>query len=113
VTTAPQPPIAGALIRYRVMAFVVGVALLALCTGMVLKYVTHTVTSVTYLAMAHGWLFMLYVLLALDLCLRMRWSFGRIIFVVIAGTIPFLSFVAERKVVGWVHTDRPDAATSA
>jgi integral membrane protein len=104
VTNAPAPVINGALTRYRVMAYVVGVMLLVLCAAMIGKYVFH-VGSTTIVAIGHGWLYMIYVLLALDLCLRMRWSFPRILFVVVAGTIPFLSFVAERKVSTWVHDE--------
>ncbi len=96
--------IRGALTRYRVMAYVVGVMLLLLVAAMIGKYGFH-VGSTTVVAQAHGFLFMIYALLALDLSIRMRWSLPRIVFVVISGTIPFLSFVAERKVAGWVAAE--------
>ncbi len=99
----------GALLRYRVMAYVVGVMLLLLCGAMILKYVFHAISTTAPVAIGHGWLYMIYVLLALDLCFRMRWSLPRIAFVVLAGTIPFLSFVAEHKVVGWVRDETADA----
>ena len=67
----------GALLRYRVMAFVVGTTLLIFCVAIVLKYVTKTIESDSIVAIAHGWLFMIYVLLGLDLGFRMRWSLGR------------------------------------
>jgi integral membrane protein len=110
---APAPVLRGALIRYRVMAYVVGVMLLLLCGAMILKYGFHVIDSTSIVAIGHGWLYMIYVLLALDLCFRMRWSFPRIFFVVIAGTIPFLSFVAEHKVVGWVQAEMPESAGTA
>ena len=114
-TTPPASAVRGALLRYRVMAYVVGVMLLLLVGGMLLKYVFHVIESTSILAIGHGWLYMIYVLLALDLCFRMRWSFPRILFVVIAGTIPFLSFVAEHKVHGWVvsETTAADAERAA
>lgn len=114
-TTPPASAVRGALLRYRVMAYVVGVMLLLLVGGMVLKYVFQVIESTSILAIGHGWLYMIYVLLALDLCFRMRWSFSRILFVVIAGTIPFLSFVAEHKVHGWVvsETTAADAERAA
>jgi len=96
--------IRGAVTRYRVMAFVVGVTLLLFCGAMFAKYVLDR-GSDTLIAMAHGWLFMIYAVLALDLAIRMRWSLGRMFFMVVAGMIPFLSFVAEHKVVGWVHAE--------
>ncbi len=97
--------ISGALKRYRVMAYVVGVVLIIFVAAIIAKNVFHVIDSDTYLAIAHGWLFMIYLLCALDLCLRMRWSLPRILFVGIAGTIPFLSFVAEHRVMGWVHQE--------
>jgi integral membrane protein len=102
VITAPVPTVRKALTRYRVMAWIVGVMLLLLVTAMVLKYEFGVIESTGPVAIGHGWLYMIYVLLALDLTFRMRWSIPRIFFVVIAGTIPFLSFVAEHK-VGWVR----------
>ena len=95
----------GALLRYRVMAFVVGVTLLLFCVAIVLKYVTKTIESDSLIAIAHGWLFMIYVLLGLDLGFRMRWSIGRLLLMTLSGMVPFLSFYAEHKVTGWVREE--------
>ena len=95
----------GALLRYRVMAFVVGVTLLLFCVAIVLKYVTKSIESDSLVAIAHGWLFMIYVLLGLDLGFRMRWSFGRLLLMTLSGMVPFLSFYAEHKVTGWVREE--------
>ena len=95
----------GALLRYRVMAFVVGVTLLLFCVALVLKYVTKSIESDSLVAVAHGWLFMVYVLLGLDLGFRMRWSFGRLLLMTLSGMVPFLSFYAEHKVTGWVRDE--------
>ncbi len=97
--------IAGSLKRYRVMAYIVGVVLIIFVAAIIAKNVFHVIDSDTYLAIAHGWLFMIYLLCALDLSLRMRWSLPRILFVGVAGTIPFLSFVAENRVMSWVHAE--------
>ena len=56
-------------------------------------------------AQLHGFLFMIYALLCLDLGFRMRWGLGRLFFMVVAGMIPFLSFVAEVKVSRWVREE--------
>ena len=95
----------GALLRYRVMAFVVGVTLLLFCVAIVLKYVTKSIESDSLIAVAHGWLFMIYVLLGLDLGFRMRWSIGRLLLMTLSGMVPFLSFYAEHKVTGWVREE--------
>jgi integral membrane protein len=86
------------------MAFVVGVTLLAFCAAIVWKYALDGPED-TIVAQLHGFLFMIYALLCLDLGFRMRWGVGRLFFIVIAGMIPFLSFVAEHKVSGWVREE--------
>jgi len=99
--------IKGSLLRYRVMAFVVGVTLLLFCVAIVLKYVTKTIESDSVIAIVHGWLFMIYVLLGLDLGFRMRWSLGRLLLMTASGMIPFLSFYAEHRVSGWARAEVP------
>jgi len=94
----------GALLRFRVMAFVVGVTLLLFCVAIIRKY-AFDAGSDTLIAQAHGFLFMIYALLSLDLAFRMRWGLGRMAFMVVAGMVPFLSFVAEHKVSGWVRAE--------
>ena len=86
------------LIRYRIMAYVVGTLLVVLvCIGLPLKYLGHDDTVVTWTAIPHGWLYMLLLITAFDLGRRARWSWKRLILIALAGTIPFLSFVAERS----------------
>jgi integral membrane protein len=101
--TAPardsEQAIAAALQRYRVMANVVGVLLILLIVVAVpLKHLAEIPEPVTILGTAHGWLYALFFLSAVDLALRARWSLKGSIVALVAGTIPFLSFVAERTV---------------
>ena len=94
-----EQAIAAALQRYRVMANVVGVLLILLVVIAVpLKYWAGMPTPVTILGTAHGWLYALFFLSAVDLALRAKWSLKGAIAALVAGTIPFLSFVAERTV---------------
>lgn len=87
-----------ALLRYRVMAYVVGTLLVVLtCVGLPLKYWYHDDTVVLWTAIPHGWLYMVLLLTAFDLGRRARWSFRRLLLIALAGTVPFLSFVAERS----------------
>jgi integral membrane protein len=54
---------------------------------------------------------MVYVVLTFDLARRVKWSFGRMLLVMLAGTIPFLSFWAERKVSdSWIPAAEPALA---
>jgi integral membrane protein len=104
----------GALTRYRVIAWIVGVCLIALVVvGMPLKYLSDNDTVVATVGPAHGFLFMVYLLLTFDLARRAHWSFRRMALVMIAGTIPFLSFVAERKVTHqWIPAATAELAKS-
>lgn len=88
-----------ALTRYRVMAYVVGVLLLVLLfVAMPLKYLADDPTWVQVVGPMHGFLFMAYLVVAIDLAGRRHWPFSRTVLVLLAGTIPFLSFVMERRV---------------
>ena len=88
-----------ALTRYRVMAYVVGTLLLVLVlVAMPIKYFGHNDAPVAVVGTGHGFLYAVYLLTAFDLALRARWSARGTVLVLLAGTVPFLSFVAERIV---------------
>lgn len=90
------PGIRSALLRYRVMAWVVGVLLVVLvCVGMPLKYLREDGRVVTWTGIPHGWLYMLLLITAVDLGRRVKWPWTRLLLIALAGTVPFLSFVAE------------------
>jgi integral membrane protein len=93
----------GALARYRVMAYVVGVGLLALVAAMVVKYGFDNATPVAIVGPAHGFLYAVYLVFAFDLALKARWSVKGTLLVLIAGMIPFVSFAVERKVTRQVR----------
>lgn len=90
---------AAALTRYRVIAYVVGIVLILLVVvGMPLKYVWATPVVVETVGPAHGFLYMAYLVAVFDLGRRVNWPLGRLAAVMLAGTIPFVSFYAERVV---------------
>ncbi len=105
----------GALLRYRVMAWVVGILLVVLvCVGLPLKYLGGDDTVVTWTGVPHGWLYMVLLITAFDLGRRVTWPWRRLLLIALAGTVPFLSFVAERSATKDVQrrlaqadTDRP------
>jgi integral membrane protein len=106
VVTGVRPPYAGALLRYRIMAYATGVALLTGCIMWLLTGafgVDHLKIVNAIAWIAHGWLFLIYAVTALQLGIKLRWPILRIGLVVIAGTIPLMSFVAERYVVRTVQ----------
>ncbi len=86
-----------ALTRYRVMAWIVGILLIALVLVAVpVKYAAGFDEPVTVLGTLHGWLYFLFFLTALDLAVRARWTLKGTVATVLAGTVPLLSFYAER-----------------
>jgi integral membrane protein len=93
-----------ALTRFRVMAYVVGVLLLVLVfVAMPLKYFADQPTMVAIVGPLHGFLYMVYLVTAFDLAVRAKWPFLRTLLVLLAGTVPVMSFVAERKATRWVR----------
>ncbi|MDI2128244.1 DUF3817 domain-containing protein [Yinghuangia seranimata] len=103
------------LTRYRVMAYVTGVWLLLLCLCMVFKYGFDKGSDLTfYVSQIHGLLYMIYLVAAFDLSMKMKWKFERMLLIMLAGTIPFASFVAERKIAQAVQeSGRVVAPTAA
>lgn len=89
----------GALTRFRVMAFVTGVVLLAGTIELIVKY-AFDVDPPLYglLWIGHGWLFMIYVIITALLGFKLRWPLARYGLVMLAGTIPTMSFLAEHIV---------------
>ncbi|MFV2198262.1 DUF3817 domain-containing protein [Nocardiopsis sp. LOL_012] len=105
---------------YRVLAYVTGVFLLGLTfVAMPAKYLVGETARFSlvpappglehwfgpesplmlFIAMPHGYIYMVYVLVVLWVSLGRRWGAGRTLGVVLAGTVPVLGFVVERRVV--------------
>lgn len=104
---------AAALTRYRVVAYIVGVLLLTLVfVAMPLKYLADDPTLVAVIGPVHGFVYMAYLVVAFDLAVRAKWPFVRTVLILLAGTIPVMSFVAERKVTGWL-AQRADPARAS
>ena len=102
-----------ALIRYRIMAYLVGCLLVVLvCVGLPLKYLGDNSTVVTFTAVPHGYLYMILLITAVDLGRRAKWTWKRLILIALAGTIPFLSFVAERSATKDVRAKLAAAAAA-
>jgi integral membrane protein len=107
-----------ALLRYRVMANVVGVLLIVLIlVGVPLKYLSEEGTSLqqtgewitTYLGITHGWLYMVFLVTAFLLSRKARWSIGFTIVTLLCGTVPILSFWAEHRATAAVRAQQADA----
>jgi integral membrane protein len=86
--------------RYRFMAFATGVVLVLGTLALILQAagVKHVKTGTGYLWIGHGYLYLIYVLVTAMLGVRLRWPLPRYALVMLAGTIPTASFIAEHYV---------------
>jgi integral membrane protein len=86
-----------AVLRYRVMAYVTGVVLIILCfVGIPLQIVANNETVVNDVGTLHGILYIIYLIFAYLLTRRLHLAIGPTLLVLLAGTIPVLTFVVER-----------------
>jgi integral membrane protein len=106
----------GSLTRYRLLAYATGVFLLLLTLHVIIQIVQWQTNDIPYsqaeglgtwipggdvwIPATHGWLYLAYVVASVDLWMRTRLPAGRMLLVVLAGTVPVMSFVAERWVTG-------------
>ena len=121
-----------ALTRYRVMATVVGVLLVVLVligvplanfdgtsmwgvfpstprlwdVGSGPHEVGEAIT--TYLGVAHGWLYMLFLVTAFLLARKARWDLSFTVVTLVSGTVPLLSVWAERRATARVRAEHPE-----
>jgi integral membrane protein len=94
---------AGKALRFfKVMAFVVGVGLLVLVLEMVLRYGFDN-HALDWWPQPHGFIYMLYLAATANLGFKMGWGLGKMVLVMLAGVVPFLSFWAERRVAAEVE----------
>jgi integral membrane protein len=87
-----------AVLRYRVMAYVTGVVLVILCfVGIPLQIAGHPAVA-NDVGVVHGILYIIYLVAAWLLARRLRLTAGPTLIMLLAGTIPILTFVVERWV---------------
>jgi len=98
----------GAFLRYRVMAYVTGIVLATAFVWLIigrlfLDYGNPDARPALYgyLWLAHGWLYFVYLITGVDLAFRVRYGLLKTVGILLAGTIPFMSFVSEY----FVHKD--------
>jgi integral membrane protein len=106
VPAATVASAAGTLRAYRFMAFLTGVVLISGCVALIFKYGTSLDVEpwTGYLWVAHGYLYLIYVIVTVVLGFKLRWPLARYVLVALAGTIPTMSFVAEHFVTRAVRT---------
>jgi integral membrane protein len=125
-----------ALFRYRVMANIVGVLLIVLilvgtplanfdggpmwhvfpatpewfATGSTAQQLGETIT--TYLGVAHGWLYMIFLVTAFLLSRKADWDLPFTLVTLALGTVPVLSFWAEHRATRLTRARMAEPAAS-
>lgn len=90
----------GAITRYRVLALITGVNLFTLCFVVIpLQVWAHNTVLEYPVSAIHGYGYLVYLVVALDLSLRARFTPKRTILILLSGTVPFAAFFYERIVV--------------
>jgi integral membrane protein len=98
------------LAAYRIAAYATGVMLLVLTTSVVLHYGFGD-QRLAWSGPVHGFLYMGYLVTTVLLGTSVRWRPLRMVLVALAGTIPLMSFVAERSVTREIRrrSSRPES----
>jgi len=86
---------------FKVMAFIVGVGLLVLVVEIVLSYgfdLKGDDNPLHWWPQPHGFIYMVYLVATALLGFKVGWSLTKMVLVMLAGCVPFLSFWVERRV---------------
>jgi integral membrane protein len=94
----PLKDLRTAVLRYRVMAYLTGVVLIVLCfVGIPLQVAGHPAVA-NDVGVVHGILYIIYLAAAWALSRKLRLPTRPTVFMLLAGTIPVVTFVVERWV---------------
>src|SRR5580693_1232932 len=86
-----------AALRYRVMAYITGVLIIVVCfVGIPLQVAAHNTFIANDIGTLHGFLYIIYVVVAYMLAQKLKMRLGPTILLLLAGTVPIMTFVVER-----------------
>lgn len=92
----------GVVLRFRFMALLAGVmSLLLWFVELPVVYLLDSpelAEKVKWIPFVHGYVYAFYVLTAIHFAATARYSVRQMILFILAGTLPVLSFIAERRV---------------
>jgi integral membrane protein len=87
-----------AVLRYRVMAYVTGVVLIVLCFVGIPLQVAGYPTVANNVGVVHGILYIIYLVFAWILSRKLELATKPTVIMLLAGTIPIMTFIVERWV---------------
>jgi integral membrane protein len=86
-----------AALRYRVMAYITGVLIIVVCfVGIPLQVAAHNTFIVNDIGTLHGFLYIVYIVFAYILAQKLKMKMGPTVLLLLAGTIPIMTFFVER-----------------
>ncbi len=86
-----------AALRYRVMAYITGVLIIVVCfVGIPLQVAADNPWIADNVGTVHGFLYIVYIIVAYILAQKLKMRFWPTILLLLAGTIPILTFFVER-----------------
>jgi integral membrane protein len=86
-----------AALRYRVMAYITGVLIIVVCfVGIPMQVAGHNAFIVNDIGTIHGVLYIIYIIFAYILAQKLKMKMGPTILLLLAGTIPIMTFFVER-----------------
>lgn len=102
------------LVRYRIMAYVVGVMLIVLvCIAVPIQYAANRPTMAQVVSPIHGILYMIYLVTVWDLVRRGGFTRRQVVAMVGSGFVPGLAFVVERRITRAEARVHPSGAGSS
>jgi integral membrane protein len=85
--------------QLRIIGFLEGVSFLVLLlVAMPLKYIWAMPMAVKVVGMAHGVLFILYIVYAIIVSFQQKWSLWTLTLVILASFVPLGTFLADAKI---------------
>jgi integral membrane protein len=86
-----------AVLRYRVMAYITGVLIIVVVfAGVPLQLAAHNTFIANDIGTVHGFLYIVYVIVAYLLSRKLKMRTGPTVLLLLAGTVPIMTFVVER-----------------
>jgi integral membrane protein len=92
-----------AVFRFRIMAIIAGVmSLLLWFVDIPVAYLINDgqwKDKVAWIPFVHGWIYFAYVITAIQFATKARWPIMKMFGLILAGTLPIASLIAERRIV--------------
>ena len=86
------------LTTFRIAAILEGISyLLLFALSMPLKYLANMREPNKYIGYAHGFLFIVYIILAIVFWMEKKWSIRRLGVLILASLLPFGTFYMDKK----------------